>query len=269
MLITLLLFIFPHHSLPAPAEPCKAVLETMASESSSIFSTKKKTLTIGFPSTVPCQSIVIVELWIATSRYEQQRPRLFGTQEYFKINQNCESPNPDFWFLHGRTIHTMANKQEVIFHHIRSMVEYMLRICLCSKPLHSPCLCSSSPVLCQHQVVTPKPMLEQLIMYKEDQGLVPTHVVLDRPVIQDCPAQVSIPGTVPASTLHNGYEKVEVILETMAKGETTCQYQTSRSEVQKKVVSIHLLNATHGSLSATFENIEYKTAYCLRVSVGE
>ena len=162
----------------------------------------------------------------------------------------------------------MANKHEVIFHHIRSMSEYMLRLCLCSEQHHSPCLCSPSQVLCHNQVATPKPMLEQLIMYQEDQGLVPSHVVLDRPVIQDCPAQVSIPGTVPAGTLYNGYEKVEVILETMAKDQNSCQYQTSRSEVRKKAVSIHLLNATHG-LSATFESIAYNTAYCLCVSVGE
>ena len=37
----------------------------------------------------------------------------------------------------------------------------------------------------------------------------------------------------------------------------------------RKAVSIHLLNITHGSFSATFENIEYNTAYCLLVSVGE
>ena len=269
MLFTLLLCICPPSALPAPAEPWKDVLQRMASESSTIFSPQKKTLTISFPVTLPCQSLVMVELWIATAIYAQQRPGLFGTQEYFKINQNCESPNPDFWFLHGRTIYDRANIRGIVFHHIRVMPEYMLRLCLCSEPHQSPCICSRSPVVCQNQVAAPKPMLEQLIKCEEYRGLVSSRVVLYRPVIEDCPALVSIPGTIPACTLYNGYDKVEVILETMAKGQTTCQYQSFRSEVIRKAVSIHLWNATHGSFSATFENIEYNTAYCLLVSVGE
>ena len=192
----------------------------------------------------------MVELWIATAIYAQQRPGLFGTQEYFKINQNCESPNPDFWFLHGRKIYDKTNIQGTVFHHTRVMPEYMLRLCLCSEPHQSPCICSRSPVVCHNQVAAPKPMLEQLIKCEEYRGLVSSRVVLYRPVIEDCPALVSIPGTIPACTIYNGYDKVEVILETMAKGQTTCQYQSFRSEVIRKAVSIHLLNATHGSFSA-------------------
>ena len=100
----------------------------------------------------------------------------------------------------------------------------------------------------------------------EEQGFAPTQVVLDSPIIQHCPALVFIPGTIPACTL---YKKVKVILETMAKGQNTCQYQTVRSVLIKKAVSIQLLNDTHGSFIATFDKKEYNAAYCLCVSVGE
>jgi hypothetical protein len=81
--------------------------------------------------------------------------------------------------------------------------------------------------------------------------------------------QVTISGTTPACTLYNGYEKVEVILDTMAKDQTTCQYLSTGSVVIRKVAFINLMKPNHGSFSATFENIEYNTAYCMRVSVGE
>ena len=47
---------------------------------------------------------ILVELWRVISKPKIERPKGFGSVEYFHRDQHCENPNPDLLAKHGVTM---------------------------------------------------------------------------------------------------------------------------------------------------------------------
>ena len=72
-----------------------------------------------------------VELWQAIRGPGARRPKDFGTQVYFNRYQNCDMPDPDLMWKHGKSKRIRvgggdSKGDSLIFHHVIHD-EYMLR----------------------------------------------------------------------------------------------------------------------------------------------
>ena len=54
-----------------------------------------------------------MELWRVISKPKIERPKGFGSVEYFHRDQHCENPNPDLLAKHGVTMKASASKSSI------------------------------------------------------------------------------------------------------------------------------------------------------------
>ena len=83
---------------------------------------------------------ILVDLWRVISKPKIDRPKGFGSVEYFHRDQHCENPNPDLLAKHGVTMRAgVGGGERLEFHHVVER-EYMVRLCPC---MMSHCTCET------------------------------------------------------------------------------------------------------------------------------
>jgi len=224
---------------------------------------------------------ISVELWRVISKPKIERPRDFGTPEYFSKDQHCENPNPDLLSKHGQARKASAWQQSqlkfgregnnvVKFFHVVEK-EYIIRLCPCQGGSHCTCESTNPGIqVCSSLFNIPNPEEDQVFPWCRGQTQ-PPQPKINSPIIQHCPAQLSITGIIPSCTTVRDYDQVEVILQAVYGHPTNCKdlplpILTSSNRLES-TVRLKAINQTHGEFEVDIKNITHDIYYCLRVEL--
>jgi len=225
---------------------------------------------------------VSVELWRVIGKPKIERPKDFGTPEYFSKDQNCENPNPDLLSKHGQARKAWVWQQQtelrrgnvgsnkIKFYHVVEN-EYMFKFCPCQVSGHCTCENTNQGTqVCSSLFPVANPEEDQVFPWCRGQSESPQPKI-NSPVIQHCPAVVKISGEIPSCTAVRDYDQVEVILQAVYGHPTNCKdlplpTLTSSNRLERRV-QLRAKNQTHGEFSVEMKNITHDIYYCLRVEL--